>query len=78
LITGKTANNKIEIYMINRIKNRKRLAPFLMVVRELHELHELWPHSAALDGFAVYKKAALQLSIRVIREIDNNQRNNRT
>jgi hypothetical protein len=28
LITGKTANNKIEIYMINRIKNRKRLAPF--------------------------------------------------
>jgi hypothetical protein len=42
--------------MINRIKNRKRLTPFLGFVRELHELHELWPHSAALDGFAVFKK----------------------
>jgi hypothetical protein len=39
----------------------KRLTPFLRVIRELHELRELWPHSAALDGFAVYKKAALQL-----------------
>jgi hypothetical protein len=27
------------------------------------------PHFAASDGFAVYKKAALQLSIRVIRVI---------
>jgi hypothetical protein len=38
-------------------------------VREWRELRELWPHAAALDGFAVYKKAALQLSIRVIRVI---------
>jgi hypothetical protein len=35
----------------------------------LRELHELWPHAAALDGFAILKKAALQLSIRVIRVI---------
>jgi hypothetical protein len=40
----------------------------LLFVREFHELHELWPHFAASDGFAVYKKAAKQLSIRVIRE----------
>jgi hypothetical protein len=26
----------------------------LFFVRELHELHELWPHFAALDGFAVF------------------------
>jgi hypothetical protein len=36
---------------------------------QFHELHEFWPHAAALDGFAVLKKAALQLSIRVIRVI---------
>jgi hypothetical protein len=39
----------------------------LLFVREFHELHELWPHFAASDGFAVYKKAAKQLSIRVAR-----------
>jgi hypothetical protein len=42
---------------------------FAIIFFFVREWRELWPHAAALDGFAVYKKAALQLSIRVIREI---------